>query len=167
MERTLTNYTYAFLVLFFCTWIFAFVHEIGHGLWSLMLGYSIEDWYIPMIPMRNGWIDVGYISNERDLILILLMGSFFSFAVGNFLLLVIYKFKLHPFLEFGGFCFGLMLSLDLLVYNLFDVFWLRIGDWYDLYQLNPIINLFSLLIGIIHLMVLAKTFQKVYEKMDL
>lgn len=147
---------------------FLFVHEMGHALVAIALGWEVLAIRIPIIPIEDGFVDViiPFDASVAARVLLFSAGSIATFIVGLIFFVFIYKFKFSPFWEMAFAIYFLFFSLDLMIYNIIDVFFLQQGDWAYIYSICPAFNGTMLIIAIGFWALLGHNYDKIAHRLE-
>lgn len=169
-HETLLYFIIALVPLLF---IETFIHEIGHAIAALCFGWKIDTVHLTMFPFVFN-IDNGFISYYPSLdamlwqkIIVVMSGSMHSLFWGFIFFLLYYFKKLPKFLEVFFFTYSIILGLETIVYLLFDVFILKMGDFYYLYVNASYIPFIILTLGIVIIALFVKNLDKVIKRWDI
>lgn len=153
------------------TFIYNVLHELGHGIFALTLGYDIEKFVIPIFTdFINGsariWLIIPENAPLSNLILISLGGSLFNLLIGSVLLFLAYKLKFSRTIETILGLYGFILSMDFIIYNIGDVFFIQEGDWMYVFSHFPYINGIFIIIAILYLIILVRQKKEIVKEIQ-
>jgi hypothetical protein len=159
------------LIIVFAPFLYSFIHEIGHGIIALVFGWdilTIKLSYFPFIfDLKAHIVIITHNAIDWQIILMKSFGSIFCLIIGSVFLFLFYKFRLNHYAEFFLFIYFIVFSLDLIIYIIWDVFWVRYGDWYDIYQLSPEFVGSFLIFSILYLILLTFYHKKILNRLEI
>lgn len=137
--------TYHLIFAIFSIFILSFLHELGHIIVAKAFGCEIIEISLSgnpfVVVFEGGWVQFNcHGLSEKQLIIISASGSLFTLIFGFISLAIALTHKLNPVIESALFWIGTMTILDVVFYNLLDVFFVQNGDWYYIFTRNPYIN---------------------------
>lgn len=152
------------LIGFFSLFLIYFFHETGHAIMATMLGYKIA-LFSPFNTSDRGLVVVELPINihDTDLILLLALGSFFTFSIGIIFLFISMKIRNCLKIKFSTFLLGTVFISDLFVYILTDLFIYKEGDWYKIFKISQFILLVFFIIAILGSLFSAKCIKDLYN----
>lgn len=152
--------------------LLSFVHETGHCVIALSFGWKITEYHVSFFPFDLSFSEAYVVflprpgAIEAEIILVALGGSLATFVTSLLFFLPFYKLRLHPFLEMFFFCYNLLFFMEMVAYIIIDLFFLKNGDWYFIYQLKPwLVGLF-LVGGMTSLVLYTIYFKKILRRLD-
>ena len=170
---TFKFYLYIILSLIPAMIIITFIHEVGHIIVALIYGWDIIEIHISIFPflleLDHSWVLVGYgmVESSSKLIIFALAGSLHTLIWGYLFFYLYYKYDLPLFFEIFFYIYSFIMIFEMIAYIFIDLFYIKIGDWNFIYQLNPIIVGIFLALGIINLVLFSRNFDKIRESLGL
>jgi hypothetical protein len=142
------------------------IHEGGHVLFAICLNIPVLEVNLNFFENGYAYVLVAFPPAFPDSMRVLfcLSGSLFTLIIGVCFFFLFYYFKWHGILEMTFFAYFLFLIFDFFIYNLCDVFFLTEGDWYRIYNINPVINGIFLIAGIILLLAIILRFKHLAKR---
>lgn len=164
-----------FIILFFMLMpmITSFIHELGHAITLKFYGIRIYEFHITYFPFVLDFSNpyVAYISSRElinfDIFWINASGSLFSLFIGIIFIALYYFFNLNKYIEFFFFQYSIYLILEMIIYIILDIFFMRMGDWYSLYEISPLIVQFSIIVYLLILSFLFLNMRKILQNLDI
>jgi hypothetical protein len=125
--------------------ILSVIHETGHAVVALALKFQIQEIHLSFLPFvfdfSNPFVRMipPPTATQLDLVMVMLAGSGATLFWGLVLFLLYYKRKLPQLAEVFCLTYSVLLIMDLGIYSIADIFFLRIGDFFYLYTVSPIL----------------------------
>ena len=171
-DRDFKLILYLFFSLITIPFLITLIHESGHMLMALIVGwevYSVQFTYFPFtFHMASGLTHIGIDQyNAMKLTLVLSAGSFHSLIWGYIFFLLVYKYELPKFIELAFFTYSIVLLIEGIGYIIFDLLFLKGGDWWHIYQLNPIIIYIMINLIIFNVGLFVLYYREIIKKIDI
>ena len=157
---------FCFSSLIFSLIIISLVHEVGHLLVALSFKWEVTSFQICFFPFgvfQNGSIGVSipFEATDYQKVLFLSSGSLLNLFVGVIFLFLMYKYRSHYFVEFFLLVYGIAMTTDIVIYSFADIFFLEIGDWYRVSQINSFFAGLVLLFDVFYMVLFIRSLKKI------
>lgn len=160
--KTVEYLFYALPIIFIVEMLICCIHEVSHATFILAFNGVIRE--IVFFPATL-WMKTnsgGYVTyigefTETELYIIAMAGTMGTILTGTLILIIIYKMKLNPVVEYFGIIFFGLCIIELIVYPLSDIMNLEFnyatdfyGDWQKAIEIFPITRVFIVIIIIFY-----------------
>jgi hypothetical protein len=166
-------YIYVLITMFPSIILITFIHEFGHYIIAILLGWNVSCMDINLLPFTLDF-ESAYICLSSPLntppyewVLVAIGGSLHTLIWGYIFFILYYKFKLPPILEVFCFLYSIMFISEISTYILFDIFFLQMGDWQIVYQNAPLVIPIFLILSFLNIHFYLKNFDEIRERLEI
>jgi hypothetical protein len=153
--------------------LISLIHEMGHYYMASLLGWDTNYIHLVLFPFSSEDFNAYIIFNPPmntpliESILVMMAGSFHTLLWGYFFFLIYYTFDLPYIIELFCFSYSITMILEMFIYILFDLFFLKKGDWFFLFQHIPSLVFFFLLLGFVNIVLFIHYHREIGERLNL
>lgn len=171
-KLTFKFFLYVLFALLPAVIIISFIHESGHYIMALCVGWDVSGIHLNFFPFTN---DFGYsyillCPDEANIIeysLVAMAGSIHTLIWGYIFFVLYYKFELPSFLEIFLFLYSVMLVLEITIYLIIDIFIFQFGDWFIVFRYTPYLVPIFIIISYLNLYLFLKNIEKIRENLQI